>query len=467
MPESPGAAHDQVLPPAPSGAPQAPPAPPAPPGPPVAAEVPPAPSAWPLKVRGSFWTRYELRSGYLEHGLSHPRLHREGDYVVSRARLSFATNPVDVGNQVQVSATFVPQAAYTFGENTGAAPTISDHPTLALYEGYASVGSSKYRLDAGRFVLNYGDALVLGDLGWNEAARAFNGARVRFTPGEQPFYIDLLATLITDGRLATQEAVSGDAYFYGLYAGLGPLIAEGIDLDAYLLAQSRMKDDAIELTDPTDETVTTTGSQDAATFVTLGSRVKGKASFLDYRAEAGIQFGKRPVAASFAAPNPNPQKKFGYQLDAEVGVAPTDGVRIGLEGLIASGDDLSTTDDFEGYDELYPTAHKFLGWNDIIGGRTNVASAVLHLKIAPAKPLTLSFDGHYFTRPQAGADGKDGSAGQELDTQVLYAIGGGAALRAMYGVFVPNEGFWEAKATSPDVAGDALHFFELQFGYNF
>jgi hypothetical protein len=38
--------------------------------------------------------------------------------------------------------------------------------------------------------------------------------------------------------------------------------------------------------------------------------------------------------------------------------------RIGVEGLVASGDDLSTPDRDEGWNELYPTTHKWLGLMD-------------------------------------------------------------------------------------------------------
>jgi hypothetical protein len=79
----------------------------------------------------------------------------------------------------------------------------------------------------------------------------------------------------------------------------------------------------------------------------------------------------------------------------------------------------------------------------------------------------LAVDGHYFGRVQAGSDLRDGGIGGEVDVNVGYAIGGGAMVRGLYGVFVPNKTFWEAKSTSPEVADDALHFVELQFGLEF
>lgn len=433
--------------------------------PPVAApEVKPAEKPpITLKVGGSLWTRYELRSNYAEHGLTHPRLHREGDYLVSRARLSLKTSPVEIEG-VRVSGTFVPQAAYTMGENAGATPTVSDHPALALYEGYASVGTDGYQLDAGRFMMNYGDALVIGDLGWNEAARAFNGARLRLSPGDSGAFIDAFATIILEGRATTLEPFEGDRYFYGVYAGLGPLIAKDLDLDVYLLGLSTAGSDAVRL-DPTDPTVT--GDLDSATEVTFGVRIKGKAAVVDYRLEGGIQGGARPVAPTIMAPAPEKKDSLAGQIDAEIGVSPAKGFRIGLEGAYATGDDLSTADKDEGYNELFPTSHKWLGLMDVMGPRTNVLTAALHLSYAVSDALKLALDAHHFSRPEANAAGKDGAVGQELNLNVAYAIGGGAAVRGLYGVFLPNEDYWTGGSVAASDAGDALHFFELQFGYDF
>jgi hypothetical protein len=312
--------------------------------------------------------------------------------------------------------------------------------------------------------MNYGDALVIGDLGWNEAARAFNGARVRFNPGDDGTFVDGFAAILGEGRASTLEPFEGDSYFYGLYAGLGPAIAEGLELDAYALVYSTAGSESVRL-DPMNPALV--GDLDSATELTLGLRAKGKVKPLDYRAEGGLQFGARAVAPSAAAPAPPSRDKFAGQIDAELGVTPVKGLRIGIEGAYASGDDLSTSDEDEGYNELYPTSHKWLGLMDVIGPRTNVLSAALHVSLAASDALKLALDLHHFSRPEANAAGKDGGVGQELDVNVLYAIGGGASVRGLYGVFLPREDFWTAGNVTDDVAGDPLHFIEVQFGYDF
>jgi hypothetical protein len=456
--------------------------------PPTPAEVevapPPAPAPepefLPLKVSGSIWSRYELRSGYRDHGLTqHPRFHREGDYIVSRARLGLSTNPVDVGEGVRISGTFVPQAAWTMGADPGL-QTIYDQPNVTVYEGYASVGTDSYKLDIGRIMLNYGDALIIGNLDWNEAARSFNGGRLRLTPGASPYYVDVLGTIVNEGRLATNAPFQGDAYFWGVYAGLGPAISPDLELDAYFLGQSFARADDITVIDPDDPTNTAIGDQVSATDLTVGARLKGKAGAIDYRAEAGMQFGARPVPPTIADLDPEARSKFAYHADAEIGFSPVKPFRIGIEGLVASGDDLSTPDRDEGWNELYPTTHKWLGLMDVPPGhggfpaavRTNMMSAVLHLKYAFTDSLTALLDAHYFSRPEANAAGRDGTLGQEIDTQLLYAIGKGFGVRGLYGVFFPDADYWEGTATpdGPLSRADAsapIHYVELQFGYDF
>jgi len=463
---APAPAPEAAVEPAPAPAPEPVAAAPAPEPAPAAAPTPPPIG---LTVAGSFWTRYEMRRNYHDHGLTtNARLHREGDYLVSRARLTLKTTPFDLGNDMKASATIAPQAAYTMGE-TGTTPqnaTVGDQPPVTLYEGYASVGGSTARVDAGRFMMDYGDALVIGNLNWNELGRSFNGARLHLTPSQSPLYIDLFGTLISEGRLVTTDVVQGDVYFWGAYAGLGPAVGEGIDLDAYFLGQSTARNEDVALTDPMDPMNTSVGEVEPTTDLTLGARLKGKASLVDYRVEAGMQFGKSPVNPTFAAPDPEALDKFAYQADAELGINPVKGFRLALEGLYASGNKSDTPDKDEGWNQLYPTAHKWLGWADIVGARTNIMSGVLHVLYAPIEPLKLSVDAFYFKRPEMPA-GKDGAMGSEIDSQILYAFGGGASVRGMYAVFLPKKDYWESATVSAEKAEKAMHYFEMQFGYDF
>ncbi|MDD9936574.1 MAG: alginate export family protein, partial [Myxococcales bacterium] len=151
---------------------------------------------------------------------------------------------------------------------------------------------------------------------------------------------------------------------------------------------------------------------------------------------------------------------FAYHLDAELGVnVADDRVRIAGEGLLASGDDPSTTEDNEAYDHLFPTAHKWLGFSDIIGARSNVGSGVLHLVFKASEQVKLTADGHIFLRPQpTAATGNDGYAGAEVDLGGVYAIGGGLKTRLGWAIFLPDEDHYGTT--------DPAHFVEAELRYD-
>ncbi len=405
---------------------------------------PKGPSVTPLSVDGSFWTRLEARENYERYAtLTNPRLHREGDRFVYRARLGLTTNPVGVGHGQAVLVRFAPQA-YGTHSTGGQPPTINDGYDLGVYEAYVRLTSREIDLDVGRFRMNYGDAALIGDLDWNEAGRAFQGGRIRFK-GRSGYYTDVFATLITEGADSTNAIFEGDRYFYGIYTAMGPLIGD-MELDAYILSQTWGSVAADPVAGPATD-------QEGASFFTLGARAKQQIDKFDYRAEAGVQLGTTRV------PGDDALDKFAYQVDVGAGFTPVRQFRIGLGGLVASGDDDPNDSTSKAWDPLFPTGHKFLGLTDVFGDRTNALSGNLDVKYQPTDALILKLQGHALMRMEADNASGEKYTGTEVDTHVIHPIGNGALLRGMYGVFVPANGYWGRN--------DPIHYVEAQFGYDF
>ncbi|MFK7986950.1 MAG: alginate export family protein [Sandaracinaceae bacterium] len=287
------------------------------------------------------------------------------------------------------------------------------------------------RFDIGRLVLNYGGQLVVGALRWHPAGRSFDGARMRLTPGPS-LSIDLFWSMLNEG--GANGFGDGDGYFYGAYANLGPLLGDGIALDAYALArQTNDAVDAMGVTVPW------------ALRVHLGGRVKWTGELLDVRAEAGLQVGRDNSANAIIAGH----------LDAEVGVRLLDGMlRFSGHGFVASGDD-PTTSENEGYNQLFPTAHLFLGLTDVMGARGNAYGGALHAQVKPIPQLTFAVDGLVFGRPQTLGENYTGT---EFDAQAIWRPGAGFRIRGLYGIFIPNSGFWGA-------GSDPVHHVEAKIGY--
>lgn len=411
------------------------------------------PSLTPFTYSGSFFSRYELRDGYADHGLTDPRLNREGDAFVYRARLGIETNPVKLGSGQSVLVKFVPQAAGTHAMG-GTPETIGDAYPLGLYEAYIRLKGRGFRLDLGRFMMNYGDGLVIGQNDWHEAGRAFQGGRVRLTSANKPdYYTDLFITLIQEGIAGTKSVFKGDQYFYGMYTSLGELGAKGPILDVYLLGRTFGGL-------PADDSVTPSlPGQDGATTLTLGSRIAQAFTHFDYRLEAGVQVGQSQQARGV-----KPLDRVAFQADGAVGVLPIHDLRLELGGVAISGEENPNDKLDHAWDPLFPTNHAPLGIADVIVQRSNVLSGNLGVRYNATKDVAIDLRGHALARAVKNLEGNR-YVGTEGDLSLIYSLGLGTQLRSAYAIFVPDGDYW-GKAANPKM-GDPIHFFELQLGYYF
>lgn len=415
------------------------------------------PTLWPLEASTSTWSRGEIRENYDDLGVSRGRF-QEGDRVVFRARLGLGTKPLKLTEDIQGQVYIAPQASGSWG-TSGVGGTIGA-AALGIYEGYFKFTSERFDFKAGRFAMNYGEAMVIGNLDWNEAGRAFDGAHGHYKMNKG--YVDLFVTQTAEGAFGvppvTDPFLGGDSYFWGAYAGLGGYVApKNFDLDLYFLGLSDAAAEGI-----TDPLTGINYNRDGATRFTLGARVKQKISAVDYRVEGGIQFGEAPGLVPAAdGDTANAATVFAYMADAQVGFSFSETMRLAVGGLIASGNDPGTPEN-EAWNELYPTTHKFLGLMDVIGLRTNSASAYLNFNAGLTKSLSAIVDAHLFATMEANGLGQvadDNFAGGELDLQLLQKIGKWASVRALYGVFLANGDHY--------ATGDAAHYGELQGGIVF
>lgn len=399
------------------------------------AEDAPAPSLLPLKVGTDVWSRFEIRNGYDTLGVSRTRF-QEGDQTVFRARFTFETAPLKLTDDITGSVYFAPQASGSWGSAAGAG---IGEANLGIYEGYFKLSSSMLEGKVGRFAMNYGDALVIGNLDWHQAGRAFDGAHLRFKPGA--INIDAFVTQQSEGWPAPEPFMAGDNYFWGLYGQFGKAIAESLELDGYVLGKSAAATD-VQVADGMGGMMAV--HKDAATFVTIGARAKQAIGMFDYRAEAGVQVGKA------VGPATENVTRLAYQADLEAGISFAPGTRLAVNGAIASGDDIATETN-SAWDELFPTTHKFLGLMDVIGFRTNILSANVKFNTKFTDSLAFAIHGHVFSRlqqPALGYVGDDKLAGFEIDTMLKQDIGKFAYVQGLFGLFIPNGDHYATKTTA-------------------
>ena len=373
-------------------------------------------SSLPLTIVTSDFVRFEFRDNFEGVGRT------SSDKIRFRTRFGLQTDPIDVGHDLKLVIRFVPQAS---GDWEAGGDTLED-ASLELHEGLISFGNDCFTLEVGRMELAYGDHVVIGNVGWHPTARSFDAIRLRLNP--KKVHLDLFGSLITEG--GTPKFIDGDLFFVGTYASFGELFNETMAFDVYLLGQLRHADES--------------NAVDSLVRITIGSRVKNRVGMLDYRLEAGLQTGKNAGAKILAG-----------QADLEIGMNLIDDkFRASLEGAFASGDDPGT-DRNEAYSQLYPTAHKWLGFSDIIGGRSNIVTGVLHLSTTPCTRWKFYLDSHLFARPKPDLELNGG----EFDIGAIFTIGKGLKTRAGYSLFIPaNDAFASA---------DPAHFTELELRYDY
>lgn len=370
---------------------------------------------FPLRVSASIFTRPELRTGYTDLGQA------DTDFVRYRFRLGLELQPLDLG-RLTIGARFVPQAA-GFWSSGGA---LSD-PSLGIHEAVLLLTRNRFRFEVGRFEMAYGEELVIGTVAWHQVGRAFDGARMRVSLNDDGAFLDVFATQLNEAF--DVNFANNDVFFFGAYGGLGSLLSESLDLDVYFLSRINAETDMLPRTH----------------INTLGSRFRYRGSMIDARAEAGIQLAGADEL----------DLRFAYQADVEVG-ATFGPMRLALEGLIASGDN---GENMAAWNQLFPTAHKFLGVADIVGARSNVVSGVLHAQFKLLEELRASVDAHVFARPEdtpAMADNA-GYLGFEADIGLRWVVVPGLALRGNYSLFIPNEDVFGTSHTA--------HFAELELRY--
>jgi len=298
------------------------------------------------------------------------------DFFLTRVRTDLTLLPHE-----QVLIFFQPQFTSGWGEvfgtsinstNSATAGSTSgglNDPAVGVHQAYMTYSpTDSYSLTVGRQEINYGDQLIVGAVGWNNTGRAFDAVKMRFS-GEN-YWVDALYSVLNDaesgaGRGACAAPCAfGDHHFGGLYASI-----EAYDwlkaVDLYALYRF-------------DSTV----RPRAHNYVTFGTRLKGKSNAFDYRFEATGQVGKSTITGANAD-----QRDF--QADLEIGHTweNASNFRFALEGLVAS----------KNYIQMFPTAHKWLGYIDLFG-RRNIMSGIVHMSMKPGDKWTLGLDAHTIFR---------------------------------------------------------------------
>jgi hypothetical protein len=376
-------------------------APPAP-RPPVLNRVNEVLPAW-VRVRGEFRERVE---GFDGLGFNDTR---EDLYYLSRLRLNATITPASLLSfQVQG------QDARVARKTVGPTGTPFRAP-FDMRMAFADIGNAQSRVAVrvGRQELVYGEQRLVGHVGWLNAARTFDAARVTLRgKGLQLDVFGASVVRILEGEFDRSGAGNRFAGAYAIAPALVPLAS----LEPYAF----WKRDVNLLTE--------TASRGTLSLATLGVRWIGRLpGGLEYNTDTAVQsgsLGSDDVSA------------WAGHYTVRSPAAGSLAFRTSGEFNYASGDSDPADGTRGTFDQLYPTPHDKYGLADQVGWR-NIRHLRAGVELTPWKglPLVANYhswwlnekrDGLYagggalLARVPAGA--ASAHVGQELDIQATKAL---------------------------------------------
>ncbi len=304
------------------------------------------------------------------------------------------------------------------------ASTASNQKNLDLHQGYAEITQGRLRVTLGRQEWFYGEHRLIGNFGWNNVGRAFDGVRTRYA--RKGFFLDALAAQI---GTSVASGASRGSELYGLYSQTAP--RQGAEYEAYWLAFADHVAAAGE-----------TGAPGTTRIHALGARAKDRFGKIDFVAEAVVQSGRF----------------LGDGLSARAAAAQA-GVSwgAGLKARAFAGYDFATGDEDPAdgkrgeFFNFFPTNHPHYGYMDYEGWR-NIRSPYAGVAFsrgrhfAQAKAHRFSLDqergpwkdaaGTVLGSDPAGASGR--SVGREIDLTYRFAWTDQAAVEGGLSRFAPG-----------------------------
>lgn len=395
--------------------------------------------------------------------------------------LSFAGSRLrlHVGYEVEpdIAFFFQMQDSRLFGAETS---TASNEKNLDLHQGYLTVKNliGPLMMTIGRQEMAFGDQRLVGNFGWSNVGRSFDGLRLAYAL--DAFRVDAWAMVTKQfGPNVTADPAfspsNRDAQeFYGIYTAVK---AAFLSIEPYVL-YLRDTGDTNEVDPATGKLVSpvTAPAARGQNRVTGGLRMDGKAAedSIDFTGEAAYQTGS--MEARGATPKSDISAyayavKTGYTLP--VAIKP----RIGIEVDRASGDNNPNDDKFKTFENLFPTNHPFYGYMDYVGWR-NMQDLRASFGLKPGKASGVNLDYHRFSLAEKSdnwyaASGKifrttpsgnsETALGQEIDLAAYTMIKEKLRLEAGYSRFFPGK---YVKTDFPS-ASDPSDFFYLQTGVSF
>lgn len=271
---------------------------------------------------------------------------------------------------------------------------------LDLHQAFVFIGNHKnfpVSLKIGRQELAYGDQRLVGHFRWNNNARTFDAAKVRWQ--NALFGVDIFTGGVVYNDHDNLNTANSQDRFSGAYFNFPALSSREI-VEAYFFARNVSRGIVSDDWSGVAAPFRFPAPQD---LYTGGLRIKSKPGAYDawdYGVELMYQFGNR--AAVFPATPPATAKTL-PRLDHKAYAAVLQGgytwtenkmqPRLALLYSYGSGDSSSTDGKSGTFQNLFPTNHLFYGFMDL-SSLQNMHDLRLAYTLKPQPTLSIALEGH-------------------------------------------------------------------------
>ena len=349
----------------------------------------------------TFSGQYRLRGEFLKSADYDDSTNPDSvDFWTQRVRLTANAKATD-----DVSAKITIQDTRTWGSMGSGGLLTESGQAIDLHEAYLNVNNifgTPINFRAGRQELVYGDERLVGNFGWSNQGRAFEGAKFSFTT--DVVNVDAFAMTI-----AEDSVTDNDQSFTGVYATLKQLVPNN-SLDVYLLNQNNSA---------------------GLNRYTIGARLAGAVAGIDYTVELPYQFGEASStndisAWAFAA-------KAGYTIPTPMKI------RVGAEFDYGTGDDNLADTDSEAWTDLYPTNHMHFGIGDVVNSWSNLMAWSVNAAVDLTEKTKISVAYWDYTMNEVVTSGDPDDLGAEIDLIVTHKYNNALTIEAGAAHFMPGD----------------------------
>ena len=318
-----------------------------------------------------------------------------------------AERGADVGQKTILTATANPTDSTTVKVSLLNATAWGDFTIPAyLYEGYVqedNIFGSDLSIRFGRQILSYDDQRIIGGLKWSLATPNFDDA-IKLMYNSDEFDVDAFAAKKNECFLT--EACDDDD-LYGVHATIKTIADNTLSVYTFIEHEGSL------------------------TRYTLGARLKGEFSGVDYTLELPFQTGQESDTVDISA--------YAFAGRAGYNLGGANDIRIGGEFVYATGDD-GTVGENGAFSVIQGTNHAHLGNMDQIGagGMTDIMAYNINGSAKATPDLKVIGAYWMFTEVEVGVGVPD-DLGSEIDVTAIYKYNKALTLKGGYSMFFPGD----------------------------